>query len=128
MGRIIWYPDAKRERTLLIAYSFQHFGRKTALRLQKELNNNSALLLHNPNMGSIEHGLDYLPVTVRYLVIEGIYKEYYYVKNDEVRILRLWHCAQEPEKLDDYFKNNPWVVNEPLVEYGTKKKQTADEA
>lgn len=128
MGEVIWYPDAKHERLAIVTYSLKHFGSKVAQRIESTLDGNDILLLHNPNMGAIEHGLDYLPVTVRYLVVEGIYKEYYYVKNDEVRILRLWHCAQEPEKLHDYLKNNPWVLNEPLVEYGTKRNQPEGKA
>lgn len=119
---IKWYPDALDELDKLTDYCYEKFGANTSRKLYQAFKYNDILLLHNPRMGTIEHSLDYLPVTVRYLVVEGIYKEYYYVKNDEVRILRLWHCAQEPEKLEDYFKNRPWVLNEPLVEYPRKKK------
>lgn len=127
MERIVWYPDAQRERKLAIAYCLEHFGKKASLRLQDELNQNSVLLRQNPNMGSIERRLDYLPVAVRYLVVEDIYKEYYYVKNDEVRIIRLWHCAQNPEKLYTYFNDYPHILNEPQVAYQPLKKQTNEQ-
>lgn len=127
VAKVIWYPDARQERQLATAYCFEHFGKRAAAQLQNELDQNSILLRKFPNMGSIEWRLDYLPVTVRYLVVDGLYKEYYYVKNDEVRILRLWHCAQESEKLYTYFENNPHILNEPRVAYQPQKKPITPE-
>ncbi|WP_455591012.1 type II toxin-antitoxin system RelE/ParE family toxin [Bacteroides sp.] len=122
MVRVTWYPDANNERLAVVAYSLQHFGRKVAQRIESTLDGNDILLSQNPNMGTIERRLDYLPETVRYLVIEDIYKEYYYVKNNEVRIVRLWHCAQNPENLYAYFNDNPHILCEPQVAYQPKKK------
>lgn len=122
MGKVIWYPDAQKERLSVVTYSLQHFGYRVAQRMESTFDGNDLLLLQNPNMGAIEYRLDYLPVTIRYLVVENIYKEYYYVKNDEIRILRLWHCAQEPERLYDYFENHPHLLSEPLTEYKYRKK------
>lgn len=122
-----WYPDAEHERTAAIDYSLLQFGKKAARRFDTELRRNDILLLQNPNMGAIEQRLDYLPLTVRYLVV-GNYKEYYYVKGDEIRIIRLWHCAQNPTRLYAYFSANPQIVCEPQPEYRRtpKPSQTPD--
>lgn len=122
-----WYLDAEEERTAAFDYSLLHFGRNAARCFDKELRQNDILLLQNPNMGTIEQRLNYLPVTIRYLVVET-YKEYYYVKGDEIRILRLWHCAQNPTQLYAYFNAYPQILCEPQVPYHRTPKapQTPD--
>lgn len=125
--KVKWYPDARKEQKQAIRYSNEHFGFSSGENLYSVLKQNNSLLLQNPNMGTIEQRLDYLPVTVRYLVVET-YKEYYYVKGDEIRILRLWHCAQNPTRLYAYFSANPQILCEPQVAYRRTPKaaQTPD--
>lgn len=119
MGRLKWYPDAKQERALAIVYCRKYFGKQASIRLEETLHKNNILLLQNPHMGTIEPRLDYLPVMIRYLVV-GHYKEYYYVKDEEIRILRLWHCVQDPEKVYTYFTNNPQILCEERIPYQTR--------
>lgn len=122
-----WYPDAEQEHISALRYSRREFGKSAAQRFDKEIRRNDVLLLQNPNMGTIEQRLNYLPVTIRYLVVET-YKEYYYVKGEEIRILRLWHCAQSPTRLYAYFSANPQILCEPQVPYHRTPKapQTPD--
>lgn len=108
-------------------YSKNQFGVKAAKEFSLEIKKNNILLLQNPNMGAIEQLLHYLLVTVRYPVVDN-YKEFYYVKDDEIRILRLWHCAQNPVRLYSYFNANPQILCDPLEEYQRtpKSPQTPD--
>lgn len=125
--RVKWYPDAQQERIAAISYSRLYFGKNAAKKLADELQKNNILLLQNPHMGTIEPRLDYLPVMIRYLVV-GHYKEYYYVKDEEIRILRLWHCAQDPEKVYTYFTNNPQILCEERIPYQTRHDELTSQS
>jgi len=67
-----------------------------ASKLARKMEKNDSLLIANPLLGSIEPVLEKHPLGYRYLMINSIFKEIYYIDKDSIYIVAIWDCRQNP--------------------------------
>lgn len=93
--QVKWLPDALMDLDEIISYCTEHFGEGVAYRFYENLDKNTFRLSQNPCLGPVEPLLSHLPEEYRYIV-EGHYKEIYFIKSDTIYIAALWDCRQNP--------------------------------
>lgn len=96
--QVKWLPDALEDLDQIINYCVQQFGHEVALRFYGNIEKNTLRLSHNPCLGPVEPLLSHLSTEYRYIV-EGHYKEIYFIKSDVVYIAALWDCRRNPAQM-----------------------------
>jgi len=97
--RIIWTTQAKKIFHQILDFYNQINGSKTYSRkLNTEIKKNTLLLLQHPYLGRLTE-IEYL----RVIVLEN-HHIYYQIndKNDEIEIILVWDCRQDPQKLLEF--------------------------
>ena len=92
---------AKIQAYEILLYGKQVFGVVVASKLARKMEKNDSLLIANPLLGSIEPVLEKHPLGYRYLMINSIFKEIYYIDKDSIYIVAIWDCRQNPITLQD---------------------------
>lgn len=98
-AKVIWAPRAKRQADLAIAYCLKHFGKQAALNFIDKLEKNCIRIKNNPLIGTIEETFADRDKEYRSL-IKGHHKLIYTQEGKRsIRIVLLWDCRQNPDKL-----------------------------
>ena len=97
--QVRWLADALNDLDEVISYCAEQYGQDVALRFYECIEQNTVRLSQNPRLGPLEPLLSHLSAEYRY-VVEGHYKEIYFIKSDVVYIAALWDCRQEPAMME----------------------------
>ena len=99
---IIWQPEA-RNAVRDIYYFYEPKSSITANEIIEDINTSAEYLAIFPQMAPIEPFLSGKNETFRALLVKKLFKIIYYVDEiaDEVVIVTVWDCRQNPEKLTD---------------------------
>lgn len=98
--KLEWSLKALNDLETLYNYYYA-LAPQAAVRLYNEAIDEAERLLGWPNIGKIDLSFLNAPGTVRSLVIlDGMYRIYYYVEGEYVVIARVWDCRQNPKTLD----------------------------
>ena len=96
-----WDPGAKASFRQIARYINSRFGRKTRQKFIQEVKDMEDNLKRTPNLGSIDPLFSDRPIAYRSVVINGLSKMVYYVKDDTIRIAAFWDTRQEPNEQRD---------------------------
>lgn len=99
MAKVVWSNRAKCQYQGAIAYLSETYGPSQARPLIKKVNEKVALLQRFPGMGKPEKLLNRKRNNIRYIVVYS-YKIIYEVMGKRVTLLRFFHCAQHPSRVD----------------------------
>lgn len=98
---VIWTPFAKQQVLEILIYAETNFGYNTAVKLAMSIEQNDLYLANNPQIGAIEQSLKERSETFRYLMVNKVFKELYYVREETVYIMAFWNCHQNPIRMND---------------------------
>lgn len=98
---IRWSAKAEQQLTNILLYYHYETGNKFALRLLDKIMHITELLLTNPKLGFVEPRLQIFSREYR-SVIEGYYKIIYQEKTDYIKIIAIFDCRQNPDKLSQH--------------------------
>lgn len=68
---------------------------------------NDVYLINNPQIGPIELSLTKKKEVYRYLMINKVFKELYFIKDEVIYIVAFWNCRQEPIRMHDMIEKFP---------------------
>ena len=98
---IYWSNLAKIQLTNILKYYHYKAGNKYANQLLDKIIHATTLLQANPRLGFTEPSLKKYAKNYRSL-IEGYYKIIYTEEIEAIRIVTIFDCWQNPEKLKDF--------------------------
>lgn len=99
--KVTWTHIAKIQAHDILSYGKLVFGKVVAAKMARKLEKNNTLLASNPLLGPIEPALEKHNLGYRYIMINSVYKEIYYIDNDTIYIVAIWDCRQYPIYLQD---------------------------
>ena len=94
--RAKWSDHALAQRKQVADYIRDYFGAKYKTRFLQEVRRITRMLKQNPDIGSIDPLFRDRPIAYRSVIINGLSKMVYYVKDDTIRIAAFWDTRQEP--------------------------------
>ena len=94
--RVIWDPQAKEAKHQIAAYIRRMFGLKHEKEFMQEVDHTARMLMHSPNIGRIDPLFAGRAMTYRSVIVNGLSKMAYYVKDDTIRIAAFWDTRREP--------------------------------
>ena len=95
--RVIWSDHALAQRKQVADYIRDYFGAKHKIRFLQEVRRTTKMLSRSANVGSIDPLFADRLVAYRSIIINGLSKMVYYVKDDTIRIAGFWDTRCEPE-------------------------------
>ena len=95
--KVHWEPRAKMALRQVAAYIRKEFGTKRAKRFKQEVDDTVNQLLRSPGIGQIDPLFSDRAMTYRSVIINGLNKLVYFVKEDTVYIVGFWDIRQEPK-------------------------------
>lgn len=95
--RVKWSDHAIVQREQVADYVRWRFGSKHRTLFLLEVRRITKLLRQNPNMGSIDPLFSDRPVSYRSVIINGLSKMVYYIKDDTIRIAAFWDTRCDPK-------------------------------
>ena len=84
--KVIWYQQALEGRERIAEYIYEYFGVKSRTRFLREVRWTTRMLKRTPNLGRIDPLFYDRAMTYRSIIINGLSKMVYYVKDDTIRI------------------------------------------
>ena len=96
--RVIWQTIAKDGRTKVAAYIRREFGAKRKILFLQQVRETIQRLKHSPYIGQIDPLYADRPDTYRSVIINGLNKLVYFVKDDTIHIAAFWDIRREPKK------------------------------
>lgn len=90
--QVKWLPDPLEDLDQIISYCTEQFGQEVALQFYEKVERNTLRLSQNPCLGVVEPLLSHLLEEYRY-VVEGHYKEIYFIESDIIYIPALWDSS-----------------------------------
>ncbi|MDR2147077.1 MAG: type II toxin-antitoxin system RelE/ParE family toxin [Tannerella sp.] len=101
--RLNWKPEA--EKTLDDIYRFYFYkSERAAYEIAKDIRDAAKKLKTFPYLASVEPDLEGFSETLRALVVRRLFKIIYYVDNNEIVIVTVWDCRQNPQTLKTQIK------------------------
>ena len=94
--RVKWSDSAMAQRKQIANYISRYFGAKRKILFLQEVRHTTQLLKNSPNLGSIDPLFDDFGIAYRSIIINGLSKMVYYVKDDTIRIAAFWDTRREP--------------------------------
>jgi len=94
--KVNWSDHAMIQRDVVANYIRDYFGVKHKIRFLQEVRRTTNMLKHSPNLGSIDPLFCDRPIAYRSVIINGLSKLVYYVKDDTIRIAAFWDTRCEP--------------------------------
>lgn len=91
-----WDPGAKTSFRQIARYINMRFGRKARKNFMQEVKDMENSLKRSPNLGHIDSLFLGRPIAYRSIIINGLSKMVYYVKDDTIRIVAFWDVRREP--------------------------------
>jgi len=98
---IKWSLIAEERLKAIFDYFFDVASYKTAFKIVSEIINTVDLLSSMPLIAPIEPILENEKETFRSLVIKRHYKVIYFIEENNVNIVDVWDCRQDPEILKE---------------------------
>lgn len=95
--KIIWQTKARTSFQQIAEYIKVKFGMRARRRFVERVHQQEILLRHSPNVGFIEPLLVDRATTYRSIVVNGLSKIVYCVKNDTIHVVAFWDTRCEPE-------------------------------
>lgn len=92
----IWDPNAKASFRQIARYINSRFVRKARQNYVQEVKDMEGRLKQSPNIGSIDPLFRDRSIAYRSIIINGLSKMVYYVKDDTIRIAAFWDTRQDP--------------------------------
>lgn len=93
---IIWQTEASESFRQIVRYIHKRFGRKARLDFTQKVKNAEMLMKSQPNIGSIDPLFSDRAIMYRSMVINGLSKMVYCVRDDAIHIVAFWDCRREP--------------------------------
>ena len=94
--RVIWDSRAKEAQRQIAAYIRHQFGVKFEKNFMQKVDQTVCMLVKSPNIGRIDPLFADRPIAYRSIVINGLSKLVYYIKDDTIRIAAFWDTRREP--------------------------------
>ena len=94
--KVIWDFKAKAGRDQIATYINRQFGRKRKLAFLQEVRQTTTLLKSNPYIGALDPLLANRSIPYRSIIINGLSKMVYNVKDETIRIAAFWDTRCEP--------------------------------
>ena len=94
--RVIWDSRAKEAQRQIAAYIRHQFGIKFEKNFRQKVDQTVCMLVNSPNIGGIDPLFADRPIAYRSIVINGLSKMVYYIKDDTIRIVAFWDTRREP--------------------------------
>ena len=94
--KVVWDPIAVIGKRKIANYIRRRFGVDRVKSFRKEVDQTIDMILHHPNVGSIDPLFDDRPKTYRSVIINGLSKIVYFIEDDIVYIAAFWDCRQDP--------------------------------
>jgi plasmid stabilization system protein ParE len=95
--KVIWHPRAEKSKDKIADYIRWRFGDKHMEKFMMEVDETARMLMHNPNVGSIDPLFINRAKTYRSIIINGLSKMVYYIANDTIHIAAFWDTRREPK-------------------------------
>lgn len=95
--RVKWSERARRQRDEVANYIRQQFGAKRKYKFKQEIRETTDLLKRSPNIGKYDPLFDDRPQTYRSVIINGLNKLVYFVKDDTIYIAGFWDTRMDDE-------------------------------
>ena len=96
--RVKWSERARRQRDEVANYIRRQFGAKRKYQFKQEIRDTTNLLKHSPGIGQIDPLFSDRAMTYRSVIINGLNKLVYFVKDDTIHIAGFWNTRMEPEE------------------------------
>jgi toxin ParE1/3/4 len=100
MAKVVWTHTALRQFERIVKFVDQERGNSVAKTVGERMIERAESLDRFPEMGAIEQLLAHKKSEYRFLVVWS-YKIIYRVSKDKITISRIFHSAQNPQKLRD---------------------------
>jgi plasmid stabilization system protein ParE len=94
--KVIWDPRAKEGERQVVLYIRHKFGSQHARKFIDEVNHIVGILKENPQYGSIDTLFEERAISYRSIIIRGLSKLVYYIKDDTICIAAFWDTRREP--------------------------------
>ncbi len=95
--RVKWFERARRQRDEVANYIGQHFGARRKHQFKQEIRDTTNLLKRNPGIGQIDPLFSDRARTYRSVIINGLNKLVYFVKDDTIYIAGFWDTRMDDE-------------------------------
>lgn len=95
--RVKWSERARKQRDEVANYIRRQFGAKRKYQFKQEIRDTTNLLKRSPGIGQIDPLFSDRAMTYRSVIINGLNKLVYFVKDDTIHIAAFWDTRQEPE-------------------------------
>ena len=95
--RVVWDPDAKKARTQVANYIRREFGAKRKIAFLQQVKQTTNLLKRSPGIGQIDPLFSDRAMTYRSVIINGLNKLVYFVKDDTIYIAGFWDTRMDDE-------------------------------
>ena len=102
--KIVWYTEARSDLKSIYTY-YSGLNRRTANSIASQISHQLKLLVKNPLMAAIETQLQGKKKVYRSLLtFKGKLKVIYTIYNEQIHIVMIWNCVQNPETLKNSFE------------------------
>ena len=95
--KVHWEPRAKMAQRQVAAYIRKEFGTKRAKRFKQEVDDTVKQLMRSPGIGQIDPLFSDRAMTYRSVIINGLNKLVYFVKDDTIYIAGFWDTRMDDE-------------------------------
>lgn len=96
---VIWTQRATERLRAVFDYHHQIAGLRTARHIAQGITNDALRLSNHPNLGRVEENLSSDHRAIRSMVTRKHYKLLYQVVQQDIYIVSLFDCRQNPEKI-----------------------------
>ena len=105
--KVIWDPRATMGRQQVSDYIRWRFGVRRKNRFMQQVRETTQMLKNNPNIGKIDPLFADRSIAYRSIIINGLSRMVYFIKDDTVYIAAFWDCRREIESLAGEVKEGP---------------------
>lgn len=96
--RVKWSERARKQRDEVANYIRHQFGAKRKFQFKQDIRDTTNLLKRSPGIGQIDPLFSDRAMTYRSVIINGLNKLVYFVKDDTIHIVGFWDTRMEPEE------------------------------
>ena len=94
--RVKWSDHALAQRKQVADYIRDNFGARYKIRFLQEVRQTTSMLKRSPNIGGIDPLFSGRAIVYRSVIVNGLSKMVYYVKDNTIRIAAFWDTRCEP--------------------------------
>ena len=102
--KIIWQTPAIVGKRQVTAYIRRRFGIERVKQFRLDVDQTVQMVIHHPNIGSIDPLFDDRPKTYRSVIINGLSKMVYSIDDETIYIVAFWDTHREPKKQAEQVK------------------------